>query len=98
MRIISADLTNSSKVPSSTTNATNVSDFNPGFHVACIYDRDWYIGITLERSVEFDEIYVKFLKRKETERLNRDDKQWIPVFKCLGLVTSLNVQGQRAQT
>ena len=64
MRIISADLTHSSKVPLSTTNAKNISDFNPGMYVPCIYDSDWYIGIISETSVEFDKMYVKFMKQE----------------------------------
>ena len=64
MRIITADLTHSSKVPLSTANAKNVSDFNPAMYVACIYDRDQYTGIISEISVEFDEIYIQFMKRE----------------------------------
>ena len=100
MRIISADLTHSRKVPLYSTNIKNFSDFNPGMYVACIYDRDWYIGIVSEVSREHDEIYVKFMKREGRGLTwpKRDDKCWIPVFNWLGLVTSLNVQGHRGRT
>ena len=67
MRIVSADLTHSSKVLLFTTNAKNVSDFNPGMYVACIYDKDWHIGIFSEISVEFDEMRVSNLWKLKGE-------------------------------
>ena len=68
MTMISADL--------STTNAKNVSDFNLGMYIVCIYDRDGCIDIISDISVEFDEMYVKFMKREVKAFMwpKKDDK------------------------
>ena len=43
-------------------------------YVACIYVRDWYIGIISEISVEFDKVFVKFMKEA-----SRDPKEMINI-------------------
>ena len=100
MRIISADLTHPIKVPLPKANAKISSDFSLGMYYACIYDRSWDIGIIFEIFVEFDEMYVKFMKREGRGFTwpKRDYKCWIPVFNCLGHKVPLNVQRQWIRT
>ena len=55
--------------------------FPPGKYVACIYDRQWHIGIINERCEEND-VYVKFMKRSSRNVLSwpqsSNDECWIP--------------------
>ena len=97
MWIIFAYLTHSSKVPLSTANTKNVSDFNPVRYVPCIYAFIYLLPEISQISVEFDEMYAKIIKTKG-EASCGPKAWWIPFFNCLGLTRSLNVQGQHAWT
>ena len=41
----------------------NISEFQPGKYVACIYDDSWYIGTIVKCSSEGNDVKVKFMKR-----------------------------------
>ena len=41
----------------------NTDEDQPGKYIACLYEYEWYIGITIERSVEHSDLFVKFMKR-----------------------------------
>ena len=41
----------------------NISEFQPGKYVACIYDDRWYIGTIVKCSSEGNDVKFKFVKR-----------------------------------
>ena len=42
----------------------NVSnDYQPGKYIACVYDKDWFIGHIDERSDENNDVHVKFMTK-----------------------------------
>ncbi|KAJ8044991.1 hypothetical protein HOLleu_07904 [Holothuria leucospilota] len=45
--------------------AQQSNQYQPGKYVACINDRDWYIGNIVERSEDNSDVYVKFMKRSQ---------------------------------
>ena len=47
-----------------------IHDLKIGYYVACIYDFDWYAGITLDISIDNGDIYVKFMHPKGPEVFN----------------------------
>ena len=95
MRIISADKGASNASIAKIQAPSNITDFMPGMHVACIYDDDWLTGNVIEISEQYNEIHVKFMKKKGKSFLwpTKDDPCWVPLFNFLGHVESLLVQG-----
>ena len=68
----------------------------PGAYVACIYDKNWFIGNVIEASEENEDIRVNFMKRSASATTftwpQREDICWVPVTHILCTVTSLKVQ------
>ncbi|KAJ8027064.1 hypothetical protein HOLleu_32098 [Holothuria leucospilota] len=62
--------------------ARQSNQHQPGKYVACINDRDWYIGNIVERSEDNSDVYVKFMKRSQNNPLSwpqgLQDECWVP--------------------
>ena len=43
--------------------SSDISEFQPGIYVACLYDDRWYIGTIVRCSTENNNVKVRFLKR-----------------------------------
>ena len=42
----------------------SIQDFIVGIYVGCLYDNDWYNGITIDISYDNNDILVRFMSRK----------------------------------
>ena len=78
----------------------NSEEYKPGIYIACIYDEEWYIGIIVEKSEEYKDIYVKFMRRFNTVMLlwpqDYGNECWIPFYDVLCIISSPELQGYRA--
>ena len=41
----------------------SLNEFHQGMFVACVYDREWFIGVILETNSEHNNIKVKFMSK-----------------------------------
>ena len=67
--------------------------------VACVYTGEWYIGNIIERSDEYQDIHVSFMK-KSGDLLNwphRKDSCWIPFTSVLCIVSAPEPQSHGAR-
>ena len=53
---------------------------NPGMNVACVCDKEWFIGIIVEVSDETDDVDVSFMKQDNRSSLwpHREGRCWVP--------------------
>ena len=76
---------------------TNLTLFQPGKYVACLYNQQWHIGVIHERCEEENDVYVKFMKKSSGEVLswpqNVTDECWIPFQDILCIVEAPKPQG-----
>ena len=58
----------------------NISEFQPGKYVACLFNDRWYIGTIVACSSENNDLKVKFMKRDRLclSRYNHNKKCWVP--------------------
>ena len=77
-----------------------INTYKPGMYVACLYDQDWYIGNVLEVSFEFNDIYIKFMKKHENQFSwpKSDDTCWVPIEHIFFEVMTLNAQSKRGRS
>jgi hypothetical protein len=74
-------------------------DYQPGKYIACVYDRDWYVGTIDERSDENNDVHVKFMNRsKRSGALSwpTDDSRnecYIPVQDIICTISAPEMQG-----
>ena len=68
----------------------------PGAYVACVYDRNWFLGNVREASEENQDVRVNFMKRSPYANTfiwpQMEDICWVPVTHILCTITSLKVQ------
>ena len=68
----------------------------PAAYVACVYDKNWFLGNVIEASEENRDIRVNLMKRSVSATVftwpRREDKCWVPVTQILCTIKSLNVQ------
>ena len=80
---------------------TNLTLFQPGKYVACLYNQQWHIGVIHERCEEENDVYVKFMKKSSGEVLswpqNVTDECWIPFQDILCIVEAPKPQGHSVQ-
>ena len=74
----------------------NISEFQPGKYVVCLYDDWWYIGTIVECSSESNDVKVKFMKR---DRLclscyNHNNECWVPNQHILFSIKVPQMQGR----
>ena len=68
--------------------------------MAVVYDNDWYIGCTLERSDEHQDILMKFMNKSKTKILiwpHRDDICWVPITNELCTLSPPMMYGSSAR-
>ena len=68
----------------------------PGAYVACVYDKNWFLGNVIEASEENQDIRVNFMKRSASATTftwpQREDICWVPVTHIFCTIKSLKVQ------
>ena len=61
----------------------SVNDVSAGSFYACMYDKDWFIGVVKYVSKEHNDVMVKFMHPKNLSKHyfwpSRDDECWIPI-------------------
>ena len=77
--------------------------FQPGKYVACIYDREWYVGTIAEYSEEHGDIYVDFMKRSKKgffswPPASRRDLCWVPIQHVICVIEAPCLQGRSARS
>jgi hypothetical protein len=65
----------------------SLDDFQINTYIASMYDKNWYLGIILDVSHEFDDVLVNFMHPPGPAHSfkwpNRPDKCWIPITDVL---------------
>ncbi|KAJ8038187.1 hypothetical protein HOLleu_19193 [Holothuria leucospilota] len=78
--------------------ARQSNQYQPGKYVACINDRDWYIGNIEERSEDNSDVHVKFMKRSQNNTLSwpqgLQDECWVPFQDVLCIIDAPKAQGR----
>ena len=74
----------------------DISEFQPGKYVACLFHDRWYIGTLVECGGESNNLKVEFMKR---ERLclswcNHNNKCWVPSQHILCSIKVPQMQGR----
>ena len=68
-----------------------IESIKVGAYVACVYDRDWFVGIVLDISAEHNEVRVRFMHPKGPSKNfawpATADCNWIPVWHILKLMS-----------
>ena len=98
MKRISADLVGTAV---GERNVPDEKDFNNaelqvGKYIACLYDKEWYIGCIVDRSDEEGDVNVNFMKRNAQGRLSwplimRGHACWVPFDNVLCIVNAPDV-------
>ena len=71
MRRVSFDTMSTTFKAKNVISFKDVSEYNPGSYVACLYDCDWYVGNIIDISTEKQDIRVKFLQKPITNTFTR---------------------------
>ena len=73
-----------------------IHDYHPGMYVACVYDKEWFLGVIVEVSIANEAVMIKFMNenmnRNSLSWPVRDDISWIPVSNILCRITTLSPQ------
>ena len=77
----------------------NDAELQPGKYVACIYDKDWFVGCIVDRSDETCDVFVNFMKHSKTGLLSwppsvRQNTCWVPFQNIICIVSAPELQGQ----
>ena len=74
----------------------DVSEFQPGKYVACLYNDIWYIGTIVQCSSGNSNVKVKFMKRDQLclSWYNHNNKCWVPYQHILYSIKVPQVQGR----
>ena len=76
-----------------------MDDYQPGKCIACVIDKEWFLGIILMSSEEDQDVQVKFMMKFSQNHFNwphRDDVCWVPVNHVLYLIETISVQSAGA--
>ena len=68
----------------------------PGAYIACVYDKNWFLGNVIEAFEENQDIRVNFMKHSVSANTfiwsQREDICWVPVTHILCTIKSFKVQ------
>jgi hypothetical protein len=75
----------------------------PGQYVACIYDKEWFVGCIAERSDDESDVLINFMKHASTGLLSwppasRKDQCWVPFQHVICLIDAPELQGHGARS
>ena len=80
----------------------NYEKLQPGEYVACVYDRDWYVGCIEERSDENCDVYVNFMHKTDGGLLSwpgvRKDTCWVPFQNVICFVSAPELKSLSARS
>ena len=74
----------------------------PGKYVACVYDREWYVGCIVECSEQHGDVMVNFMKRSTSGLFSwpppsKKDECWVPLQHIICLIKAPELQGHTAR-
>ena len=74
----------------------------PGKYVACVYDREWYVGCIVECSEQHGDVMVNFMKRSTSGLFywpppSKKDECWVPLQHIICLISAPELQGHIAR-
>lgn len=75
------------EIPEESVFSLNIQDT-----VACIYDKNWWIGIIEETSEENNDLFIHFFHPhgpRTSFQISKDDKVWVPISKVLRKLTPI---------
>ena len=98
-RVSSDDVTILNRKPSIPRATVIMDDCEPGKYIACVYDKEWFLGIILMTSEEDQDVQVKLMMKSTQNHFHwpcRDDACWVPVNHVLCLNETVSIQSAEA--
>ena len=86
-------------LPSSVAQSSSLV-LNPRMYVACVYEREWFIGAIIEVSDETDDVKISFMKQDKLSFvwLQREDRCWVPKGNVICRISMLLAHGHGARS
>ena len=90
--------TQSPSLPSTLPDSHHHDKLQPGKYVACIYDKEWYVGSIVERSDEQNDVLIDGMKLSSTRLLSwpsvsRKDQCWVQFQDIICVIGAPELQG-----